>query len=72
MYYCYSCNSSVSFKLFPHKVLENKVQSTTALYPPAMALLIPTSCSTFYQGSLTFEHINVYVYYHLPLADYDL
>ena len=47
MYYSYSCNSSVSFKLFPHKVLKNKVQSTTALYPPAMALLIPDLAPLF-------------------------
>ena len=73
MYYSYSCNSLVSLKLFPYKVIKNVVQSTTALYPPAMALVILLSCSTVFIKvvSLTFEH-NFYVHYHLPLADYDL
>lgn len=68
MYYSYSCNSLVSLKLFPYKVIKNVVQSTTALYPPAVALLILLSCSTVFIKvvSLTFEHNNFYVHYLLP------
>lgn len=65
MYYSYSCNSSVSLKLFPNEMLKNKVQSTTALYPPATALPVPfTSLHSSYQGSITLEHIHLRIFSH--------